>query len=405
MKSAIKFLKDGVQTYGEILVQVSKVSFQVVQEAIELSGELKNAVSETRQVQALDQKLSGLAQETAVNVVQALDANLSSYVDSLKTQAKLLDEELKFVKREKQSLSFELRDVQAKARKRDEEFQRSLSDLELELKATHHAKAKLESSIEEYSKQLDVLAQNNSSQVDIILNLESEKKQAIQRLDENQNRFESLEKSIKTLWNQHTSEIEQLENEKDNLQKHIECRREELKNRSLDLRKANEEISRSEKTHRPKNFSGLKEVLYFASNRFDDVFVIWESAFDSADESPLRNADKCEKVYRCFEALAKTARERQTLKIHGHPTPTLEKSLIQHGVNDYKETETKATKDAYGRERLFYRKRNERDRCKQVWQHLTIDGHTQIYFEVNDELGSVDIAYCGKHLSIPSYRR
>ena len=397
MNEVSNWLKKGLKMYGKTLIELSNVSINVVQGAVELSSELTHYISEIETVKSLDQKVDSLVKETKINVAKQLEPSVKEHLESIQIKLNLLEKELCYVKEQKESIELNLHDIQTKATTEKREYEKLLITLKSEFQDTCNAKLEAQKRIDELSEKLTNLYQDNTNQREKISNVEDDRKQAVRELEEAQHKIDKIDQEIINFQNHHFVKIENLETEKQELQIKLDEKQKYLEQRRIDLARITETLDVN-------NFSNLTEVLKFAANKFDNDIVIWDSAWKSAKISELKNSSKCRKIYEHIEALVRITRERVTLKTHGHLIPTLEEALKQKGFNNYKESETNATKNAYGKERVFYKIKNDNSTSKRIWQHLTIDGYTQIYFEVDDNTGKLEITYCGKHLPIPSYQ-
>ena len=147
------------------------------------------------------------------------------------------------------------------------------------------------------------------------------------------------------------------------------------------------------------NLNTVSRVLQKAENDFY-ILRIYNSARNSAEIASYENYDR---LYSAFKAIAEigsiyfNASDRSSSLGNNIE----EQFRRRNFANNYRPTESEATRNQYGDRRIF-RHGNE---CRQIFRHLTLrrNGHyLQIYFDFNQEHRKVDIGYCGQHLPISS---
>jgi hypothetical protein len=149
--------------------------------------------------------------------------------------------------------------------------------------------------------------------------------------------------------------------------------------------------------HQPNSteFSRVVDVVLAAKEDFEDIFRVWDNAIETAE---LLTFKPWTRVYQAFKTLADIGRMYFLHTSVGLSMGPWENAFQERGFsNHYRATDSEATLNQFGNERVFYFQGEKR----QMVKHLTLHrgNHClQIYFDINQELQKIDIGYCGRHL-------
>ncbi len=143
--------------------------------------------------------------------------------------------------------------------------------------------------------------------------------------------------------------------------------------------------------------SSVREALDQAESDFGDVLRIYESAQQSASASGFARPDD---VYKALQEIADLGRA-----YFGSDDRKVG-PWDRRFTCKYARTESQITRTKYGGSRTF---RSPDGDSRQMLKHLTLGGGDkvnclQIYFEPDEEAGTMDIGYCGEHLPYAKQR-
>lgn len=145
--------------------------------------------------------------------------------------------------------------------------------------------------------------------------------------------------------------------------------------------------------------SSIRDALDAAEADFGDVLRIYASAQEAASASGFARP---EEVYEALGEIADLGRA-----YFGSDDRKVGPWDQQFSVK-YAHTESQTTKTKFGGHRVF-RLGDGSQTQKQMFKHLTLGGGDkvnclQIYFEPDEEAGTMDIGYCGEHLPYAKQR-
>jgi len=152
-------------------------------------------------------------------------------------------------------------------------------------------------------------------------------------------------------------------------------------------------------------FQSVEAALAQAEADFARDLLILDSAKTSAGKSEF---SRPEEVYRALMAVQDVGNRYFDSVRDRKPMGEWSKQLEERGVTHYSPTESDTVKNdhrKYGKYREFVVNGTKR----KIYQHLDLGGGDrkdclQIYFEADQKLNKVIIAYCGEHLPHPRHR-
>lgn len=149
----------------------------------------------------------------------------------------------------------------------------------------------------------------------------------------------------------------------------------------------------------PPTPSSVREALDAAEADLGDVLRIYASAQDSASASGFARPDDAYQALREIADLGRTYFGSDDRKVG---------RWDQHFSVKYAHTESQTTKTKFGGSRVF-RLGDGQQTQKQMFKHLTLGGGDKvnclhIYFEPDEDAGTMDIGYCGEHLPYAKQR-
>ncbi|MGK7940846.1 MAG: hypothetical protein AB4062_11995 [Crocosphaera sp.] len=149
------------------------------------------------------------------------------------------------------------------------------------------------------------------------------------------------------------------------------------------------------------DFIRVVDVVLAVREDFGDIFRVWDNAIRSAESLTFRPWTK---VYQAFKTLADIGQMYFLYTSVELSIGPWKNAFQERGFSDhYRATDSQATLNKFGQERVFYFQGERR----QMVKHLTLrqgDHCLQIYFDINRELQKIDIGYCGKHLPTVNYQ-
>lgn len=142
--------------------------------------------------------------------------------------------------------------------------------------------------------------------------------------------------------------------------------------------------------------TSVADALHKAEKQWLGTLEIWQSAIESAEKSNFCRPDE---VFEALDAMNQLAVACAVAKKGGQSVGPWEQFFESRGIK-YAPTESQNTLNMYGDERQFKNKGLR----KQMLRHLTLGGGDrsnclQIYFDLDDNTGLIQIGYCGVHLS------
>jgi hypothetical protein len=137
------------------------------------------------------------------------------------------------------------------------------------------------------------------------------------------------------------------------------------------------------------------DALTQESERLGDILVIWEDAWRSAKESHFSGTTR---VADALTAIADIGRSYFAAIRQGQSLGPIDRAFRQKVPFKYAPCESNMTMAMYGQERLFH----DGNLRREIQRHLTLGGRgncLQVYFDFDESIQKVIIAYCGQHLS------